>query len=294
MKDMKQILEHVGSLPPLPGTALKLMNVINEPSSTVHDIVVAIRYDQAVTTEVLKLCNSAYFGLSRQVTSLSDAMRFLGTVKVLQLVMAVHTNGLLSRAQPGYGLAPGVLWKHSVAVALACAAFAQRLGLADANLLFTAGLLHDIGKVVLSQHVAEEFAKIVRLVTEDKLSFVEAELRVLGFCHQRAGALLARRWQLPEEITRCIRHHHDPSGLDPPDKLVDVVYMGNAVCLLLGLGLGEDGLYSRAREDVLQRHNLTERDLEAVGPQIVADLKQVEQMFDDTAGGHPNKVAARG
>ncbi len=291
MKDINEILEQVQALPPLPDTAIKLMSVVNEPSSTVDEIVEAIRYDQAVTTDVLKLCNSAYFGLSRQVTSLNDAMMYLGTVKVLQLVMGVHTNALLAKEQVGYGLEPGVLWKHSVAVALASAEFAQRLKLPNVGLPYTAGLLHDIGKVILNEYVAEEFTEIVRRVTEDKLSFIEAEEQVLGFSHEQVGALLAEQWKLPDAIVRCIRHHHDPSALDSPDPLVDVVYLANCVCLLLGLGLGEDGLFYRADEEVMRRHGVTESDLEAVGLETMTDPKRVQEMFSSTAKRNPKAVA---
>lgn len=288
MNAAKDIIQRVGALPPLPDTAVKLMNVINDPSSTVNDIVDTVKYDQAVTAEVLKLCNSAYFGLSRTITSLSEAMLRLGTVKVLQLVMSVHTNALLSREQTGYGLDPGVLWKHSVAVALAATCVAKRLNVTNVNLVFTAGLLHDIGKVVLNEYVAEDFAKIVHTVKENKKSFVEAEQEILGFSHQEIGAKIAEMWSLPDAIVRCVRFHHDPGELDPPDPLVDTVYLANCICLLLGIGLGEDGLFYRADEEVIARHNLAESDLEIIGAQMLTDLKRVEQLFADT--GEPSRA----
>lgn len=281
MTSAKDILEKVGRLPPLPSTALKLMDVINDPGSTVEEIVETIKYDQAVTGEVLRLCNSAYFGLSRTVTSLNEAMRYLGTAKVLQLVMSVHTSSTLAGEQAGYGLEPGILWKHSVAVALASSAIAQRLESPDANLVFTAGLLHDIGKVVLNEYVAEDFAEIVRRVSEQHLSFSEAEQQVLGFSHQEIGGRIVEMWQLPDPIVRCVRWHHDPGELDPPDPLVDIVHLANCVCLLMGIGLGEDGLYSRADEGAMRRNGLHVRDLEMIGVQMLTDLKQVEQLFAD-------------
>jgi putative nucleotidyltransferase with HDIG domain len=280
--EIKDILRRVSSLPPLPDTALKLMNVINDPRSTVDDIVETIRYDQAVTSQVLRLCNSAYFGLSRRITSLNDAMLCLGVVKVLQLVMSVHSNGLLAREQVGYGLEPGMLWRHSVAAALASPLVAQRMKLSNGSLAFTAGLLHDVGKVVLNEYVAEEFAEIVRRVTEDKLSFTEAEEQVLGFSHQEIGGRIAEAWQLPDPIIRCIRYHHDPSIVDPLDPLVDAIYLANSISLMMGIGLGEDGLCYRADATVMERHNMFERDLEEIGTQMLVDLKRVEQMFTDT------------
>lgn len=283
MNSVKDIIDCVSSIQPLPDTALKLMNVMSDPRSTLDNIVDTIKYDQAVTGQVLKLCNSSFFGLSRKVTSLNDAMLCLGTVKVLQLVMSVHTNNMLSSENRGYGLEPGVLWKHSVAVALASSLFAQRIRLPDVSLVFTAGLLHDIGKVILNEYVAEEFAEIVRLVADDNLSFVEAEQKVLGFSHEEVGGLIAEKWKLPPAIVRCIRFHHVPSSLDPPDALVDTVYLANCVCLMLGIGLGEDGLCYRADPAVLGRRGLCESDLEMIGAQTVIDLQRVETLFDGAA-----------
>lgn len=282
MTSADEILKQVGMLPPLPGTAVKLMGVINDPRSTVEDIVETIKYDQAVTGEVLRLCNSAYFGLSRTITSLQDAMLCLGTVKILQLVMSVHTNSMLSCAQSGYGLEPGILWKHSVAVALASSTVAQRVKNSNASLVFTAGLLHDIGKVVLNEYVAEEFGKIVHLVSEQGLSFSEAEHQVLGFSHEEIGAKVAEKWKLPAPIVHCIRWHHDPGHLDPFDPLVDVVHLANCTCLLMGIGLGEDGLYCRADGGAMERLGLHERDIEVIGAQTLDDLKRVEELFSDT------------
>lgn len=284
MTDVKDIVARVDSLPPLPATSVRLLGVINDPGSTIRDIVETIKYDQALTSDVLRLCNSAYFGLSRQITSLNEAMVRLGTTKILQLVMSVHATSALSQAQQGYGLGVGVLWKHSVAVAQGSALVAQRLQLSNVNLAFTAGLLHDIGKVILSQHVADEFQKIIHLVCEEKRSFVEAERAVLGFDHTEIGAMLAERWKLPENIVRCIRYHHEPGRLEIPDGIVDAVYLANCVCLMLGIGLGADGLSYRADESVVTRHHLTESDLEGVGVAVLADLEQMKDAYDEETG----------
>ncbi len=275
----EEIAAKVGALPPLPGTALRLVTVINDPSSTVDDVVEAVRYDQAVTAEVLRLCNSAYFGLSRKITSLHDATVCLGLLKVLQLVMAVHANALLSKEQSGYGLEPGVLWRHSVGVAMASSAIAERIRLPSPGLVFTAGLLHDIGKVVLNEYVADKFAEIVALVAKNRMSFEEAEQNVLGFSHATVGSMVAENWKLPEALVRCIRYQHSPSSLDPPDAHVDTIHLADCICMLLGVGLGEDGLAYRADHAAMARCGLGEQDLETIGIGMMTELKKVEQVF---------------
>ncbi|NLX13058.1 MAG: HDOD domain-containing protein [Phycisphaerales bacterium] len=287
MTRMDEILDRVAAIQPLPDTVMKLMNVINDPKSTIEDIIEVIRYDQAVTTQMLRICNSAYFAVSREIDSLNDAIRMLGTMKILQLVMAVHSNSLLANRQSGYGLEPGILWKHSVGVAITATWFAEKIHYANANLAFTAGLLHDVGKTILNEYVGKDFAEIVRRVNEDNLSFCEAEHAVLGFSHEEIGAKVAEKWQVPEHITRCIRHHHDPRPLTPPDPLVDAVYLANCVCLLLGIGLGADGLSYRADHEIMERYGLRESDLEIAGTQMMLELKRVMQMY--AAPGQPQE-----
>lgn len=293
MSRMDEIIARVGEIKPLPGTVVHLIGVINDPRSTVHDIVETIRYDQALTTRMLRICNSVYFGLSREVESIEDAMRFLGTLKVLQMVMAVHTSALLNRGQEGYGLEPGVLWKQSVATALACTAFAEHTHPANPSLTFTAGLLHDVGKVVLNEYVAAEFAEIVKFVTERQISFLEAEREVLGFTSTEIGARLAEKWKLPDSIVRCIRYHRSPGELNPPDILVDTVYLANVVCMLCGIGLGGDGLCYRADAGVMERYHLKESDLEMVGAQMLLDLRRVEAIFAEETSSLAPAGAAR-
>lgn len=273
------IVERVGSLPPLPDTIFRLVSIVGDPSANLTQIVDTIRYDQAFTAEVLKLCNSAYFGLSRAVESLDDAVRLLGTVKVLQLVVAAHSKAMLSRPQTGYGLPAGALWLHSVGVALAAQALARPMKLTQGGMLFTAGLLHDVGKVVLNEFVANDYLEITRRVTQDRIAFSEAEEQVLGFSHQEVGGRLAESWALPHPIVNCIRFHHNPLELEPADPFVDVIHIADAICIMFGIGGGDDGLAYRACPAVMSRNGLSEGDVESIGADVVAEVKQVQALL---------------
>lgn len=277
---LTEVLQRVESLPRLPDSSLRLLKVLSEPNSTIAEIVESIRYDQTVTADLLRMCNSSHYGLSRQIASVDQAISLLGTAKVLQLVMAAHTQAMFSKPQEGYGLRPGALWIHSVAVALGCQIFAKQWGLAEVGLVFTAGLMHDIGKVVLNEYVASEYAEIARRVADEGISFLEGEQQVLGFTHPDIGAHIANQWGLPEPIVRCIRYHHEPESLSKPDPLVDVVHLADAVCLVLAIGGGDDGLLYRAHPAVMERHNVTEPNLENVGADIILELKSVQQDFN--------------
>jgi putative nucleotidyltransferase with HDIG domain len=274
-----EIVERVGTLPPLPAMIDRLVQVVGDPKSSLAQIVETIRYDQVLTTEVLRLCNSAYFGLSRKIESLDDAVRLLGTVKVLQLVIAAHTKAMLSRPQSGYGLPAGALWLHSIGVALGTQQLARPMKLTHLGLLFTAGLLHDVGKVVLNEFVAKEYAEIAQCVAQRHCSFAEAEQEVLGFTHPEVGARLAEKWSLPQTIVRCIRYHHTPEACPEPDPLVDAVHLSDSVCILLGVGAGDDGLSYRVSQNVLDRYALSQSELEIVGADVIAEVKSVQAML---------------
>ena len=276
---LRELLQQTDTLPKLPDTTLRLVAVLGDPASGLTQITDAIRYDQAVTTRLLRLCNSAYFGLSRRIVSLDDAVRYVGSTKLMQLVMAAHTQTLLGPAQTGYGLRPGALWLHSVAVALACQSVAERFGTCDKGVLFTVGLLHDIGKIVLNEHVAREYAQIVGLVHGANISFLEAERRVLGITHTEVGQMVASRWGLPEPIPACIRYHHEPQALPTPDPILDALHLADAACLLLGIGGGDDGQMYRVDPVVLERSGMNATDVENLGAGLVDELKCVQKLF---------------
>ena len=277
----QDILRRVESLPPLPGTALRLIDVVNEPNATMEEVLEVVKYDQAVTGALLRYCNSAHTGLSRTIGSLKEAIVLLGTSKLVKLALSIHADSMLGSPQDGYGLERGDLWRHSAAVALGSPIVARRLKIDNANLLFTAGLLHDVGKVILNEYVADELAEIIRRVDELGQSFLEAEQETLGFTHAELGAMVAEQWKLPETIVRCIRYHHTPGEADPTDPAIDAVHIADVLCLMLGVGLGVDGLSYHADPAVMQRHNFTERDVEVLGSEMLTELGQLEDLVSD-------------
>ncbi len=274
-----EVVERVTALPHLPDTLMRLVSVVSDPRSSLSQIVETIRYDQVITAEVLRLCNSAYFGLARTVESLDDAVRLLGTLKIMQLVMAAHSRALLSRAQEGYGLPAGALWSHSVAVALGGQLLARQMKLQQVGLLFTAGLLHDVGKVVLNEYVARDYAEIARRVQEDHITFCEAEAQVLGFTHPEVGSRLADTWSLPDTIARCIRYHHEPKECPIDDPLVHAIHLSDSVCLMMGVGGGDDGLAYRCDPDIMTRYKIGPEDLDLLGADLITELHTVQALF---------------
>lgn len=276
---IEQIIERADSLPRPPAAIAQLIEVINNPSSSFSQIVDVIRFDQEITSRILRLCNSAYFGASSHVSSLDAAVKLLGTSKLLQFVMAAHSGPLLTPPQAGYGLPRGALWEHGVAVALASQRLGKQLEFPRPGTLFTAGLLHDMGKLLLNEQVGREYARIAARCRAEGISFIEAEQQVLGTTHAEVGARVAQRWRLPEEIIRVIRHHHEPSACQPADQAVDIVHVADAGCLLMGIGGGDDGPLYRIDSGALARCGLGQGDIERVGAEVVAELKGIRDIL---------------
>lgn len=273
------ILARVDALPALPAAAYRLTRIIQDPDCKLKDVVDTIRFDSSVTAQLLRICNSAYYGLARRIVAVEDAVRLLGMAKVVQLALAAHARTLLNGTQAGYGLSAGALWLHSVAVALAAQKIAQRSSGAAQTTLFTAGLLHDIGKIVLNEHLADAYARVASRVIQEGISFPEAEAAELGYTHAELGARVAEKWQLPDEIVRSIRYHHTPSELDPANPVVDAVHAADVICLLIGVGGGDDGQMYRADEAAIQRIGMNREAFDAIGVEVITELKAVQSQF---------------
>ncbi len=288
--EIVDIVESVEQLPVLPGTTLRLINILSDVNTSIDQVVDAIRHDQNLTAQVLKLCNSAYFGLSRQIVSLQDAVTYLGATQLLQLVFSVHCKSTFSKNQEGYGLLAGMLWKHSNAVAIASEKIANHKNLKPTSgLLFTAGLLHDIGKVILDQALSEHYQQVLELAETEQIRFDEAEKIVLGFSHEDIGQMIANKWQLPEEIVATTKYHHESENYKGNDDqvalVVEVVHIADSLVMMLGIGIGTDGLRYRINENLINKYELKKDYIDRLGVEVLASLEKIEKLYGDQNSG---------
>ncbi|MFA5864563.1 MAG: HDOD domain-containing protein [Phycisphaerae bacterium] len=281
------LVERVEHLPVLPSTTVRLICLLNDKSTTIEQIVEVIQYDQNLTVQVLKLCNTAYFGLVRRISSLREALVYLGAKNIMQIVMGIHCGTLFQQPREGYGLMAGMLWRHSTAVALIAERLAKNY-LKDgpqAGMFFTAGLLHDIGKVVMDQVLDESYAQILELLSARPMRFYEAEREIVGFCHMEVGEMITTRWQLPETIVAVTRHHHEPENYSGANELVrqavELVHIADALALSLGMGVGNDGLMYSHSSRIVERYGMTAGQLDMIGAEVLSELQSVEQIYQE-------------
>ena len=285
MSRREEILASIESVPSMPAAAIEAIALLQDPDVDVGKLMQTIEYDPGLTSNLLRLANSAYYGGARTISSLRDAIVRLGTKCILQMVVASAASPLIRPALSGYDLPPGELWRHSVAVAVGAEQVAAALGVQTPDQAFTSGLLHDVGKILLGTFMEVDAGPIINLARAEQISFEVAERRVLGIDHAEAGAALLEAWELPETIVRVNRWHHSPEGFAGDPLVVDLVHVADALCLQGAIGAGgADGLHYRPSHEVVERIGLTTLAAETAVCGIMQGLSDLGGLFDDGPG----------
>lgn len=277
---LNQLVNCVQELPPLPDTALKVLKMADDPAISARDIGHTISADIALTSQLLKIANSAYYGMPRKVSTVSEAVLILGMQALRNLALAAAACDTLKREMPGYCMAAGELWQHSIICAITAQLIARRTKAVRIEEAFVAGLLHDVGKVVLNIHVEHQFQAILALAELDAMPFHEAEKCVLGFDHAEVGAQVAEKWNLPSSLCSAIAGHHCLDRGSATPELTAIIYLANALCNAEGLPLGSVQLPADIHPAALQRLNLSEHDLVCLMEEMTIEIGRAQNMFD--------------
>ena len=279
MSRVDDILAAVENVPSSPQVLQKVLALVNDPDFSFDRLMDIVSLDPGITAAVLRMCNSAYFGLKQPVSSLQQALTFLGVNNIIDVVMSNEVVGFYRDSQEGYIMERGELWRHSMATALLARMIGKEMKFNDLSTLFTAALLHDIGKIVLSQFVKEEFEAIEKLVQEQGRDFVAAERQVLGLDHAVLGAKMAQLWKLPAPIIRAIAYHHDPMKAKGDQQLVRLVALANLIVLSMGVGGGVQGLAVPAPSELLTEFKLTSQNLQEYHLKVGDILHEADELL---------------
>jgi putative nucleotidyltransferase with HDIG domain len=270
----KEIVTAIKAFPGMPGTALKLLALIDNPAMRVSQIETILRNDPGLTANVLILANSAYFGIPSKVGSIRQAVILLGLKRLIQMVIAACVSAIMDKPVPGYDLSPGELWRHSIAVSVAAEGLVKELKIEAAEEIFTAALLHDVGKLVLGQFVKRDLSQIQAAVSQG-VSFDMAETIVLGINHAEVGARILTNWALPLEIVNAIKFHHAPQNCAHPSTMLDIVHVANCMSMMIGSGIGRDGLDQQPGAEAVERLGLKAVHLERVADQTMQYVNEL-------------------
>lgn len=240
----EKIIQQVKVVPPLSRTASDLLLVLENPDHTINDVVQVISSDPMLVGQLLKIANCAAFARRTPVDSIGGAVSYLGDKLVVGIALGASAGKLYDAPLKGYEGRSGILWAHSLRTAVAAREIAKYTsGKVGSGVAYTAGLLHDIGKALLSIHLEERGKDIYRLIESDHLDFLEAERRIAGADHCEVGELVARHWNLPESLHQAIMLHHDPSKAPEAHRpLCYVIHLADTVAMMAGAGTGLDTL----------------------------------------------------
>ncbi|MCP4292335.1 MAG: HDOD domain-containing protein [bacterium] len=237
---LKKIIMSTRDLPAMPQVASKVLELSSDPNTSAKQLQQVISDDQAMTARILKIANSAMYSCSRKIKTLTEAIVMLGFNSIRSLVVTSAARNLYNTRTSRSGLKERLLWEHSIGVGFACRMLAEKHAPTLTEEAFLAGLMHDIGKLVLNIRIPEQFDEIVQVVYNENKSFHETEMLQFGFTHAEVGALLVNKWKLSSLLEDVIRNHHTPEAFSPDNPLLLYLDLANKLCRQLGIGFTDD------------------------------------------------------
>ncbi|RJR48417.1 MAG: HDOD domain-containing protein [Desulfobacteraceae bacterium] len=269
-----RILKRVTDLPPMPQTVFKAREILKDPRSSFQELAKILESDQGIAARVLKMANSAYYGMMGKVSSLQHASVLLGYKTLAEIVSLAGASTVLGSVLEGYGLSAGDLWKHSLGVAFGSRIIAAKKKPDLANDAFAAGLIHDAGKLVLDPYIFERKEAFNLYMEGEAKPFLVAEKQILGFDHAEIAFELCKVWNVPQPLIRAIRYHHSPAN-GQGDDLAHIVHMADAVSMMSGIGAGLDGLQYEMDDRTMQMLGMQEEDIPAIMVEIVESVQRI-------------------
>jgi putative nucleotidyltransferase with HDIG domain len=222
------IIRTVENLRPMPTSITRALRAIEDSSATSTEISEIIGLDQALSASILQSANSVAMGFSTDCSKLSEAVMRLGFKRLKGLILGIAAVGPFNQSLKGYRFGAGELWNHSIATAVSAEWIARELRYPDPEEAYTAGLLHDMGKLFLDQFVFSDYTRIVDLMLKYKLTLYMAEEQLLGIDHAKVGGLIAEKWNFPVVLVDAIRYHHTPSFARSNQRLPAIVNVANS------------------------------------------------------------------
>jgi putative nucleotidyltransferase with HDIG domain len=279
-----EILRSVQQVPLLSASASRLLQITANPDHDLADVINVLKCDSALTARLLKVVNSAAFGLLNPIYSIDRALAYLGERIVVGIAIEESAGQLFEKKLQGYESQSGDLWRHNLLTAIASREVA-RLTDSELNpdLTFTGGILHDIGKAIVSDFLTGTSKKLLDCIDRQEVAdYLTGEKEVLGIDHTRAGYELAKYWHLPEPLQMVILHHHYPAAAPKNfQPLVYAVHLGDIIAMMCGSGTGADSLCYQLDPNYTRYFDLSSDDLSRIMLQAEEEFHKIEDSILD-------------
>ena len=274
------IAVRIGMFPSMPVFVSEILSKLHDRDVDIIQLSEKIRVDPGMTANVLRLANSAQFGAIRSIGSLHEAIVRLGMKQLFQMVVALGITRHIAKPLPGYELVPEELFYHSLWTALAAEELCKTLNIKTPDLLFTAGLLHDLGKLVMDEFVQEYKDELLTLRDQKDGSFEQLENEIFGINHAEAGALIIDGWNFPTELVAAAKWHHAPEEAGEYKPLAAVVHIAEFLAYSEGVGTGIDGLTYHLSSETISDLGLKTKTIEYVASQVPEKMKLLGRVLN--------------
>ncbi len=270
-KVLRHKVESINTLPTVPSVLKRLSAVIEKPRITIVEISAFISNDPALTTKVLKMVNSAIYGFPGRIASVSHATMLLGLNVIKGLLLGVSVFELMQKTMSG-------LYEHSLACAIASRVIAQKKNLKEPEEISVAGLLHDIGKVILILEFAEQYEAAMKEAKEKKLSIFEAEKNQFGATHADAGGWLAEKWRFPVNLIEVIQFHHRPVLAKNAPLETAIVHVADLLVRARGFGFAGEDFVPDVNPVAYELLKLSDQDIKDVLREMEDNMESAEDI----------------
>ncbi len=283
-EQLKDKIEHFANLPTLPQVATRLMSMINNPLTSSSDVAFIVGQDLSLSAKVLRLANSAFYGIPRSITNINNAVVILGLKVINTMVLSLTVFDMFPENRRSAALFNRkTFWVHSLSCGLVAKFLATRIRkviLFDPEEAFCAGLLHDIGKVVMEQYLHDDFHQALEFASRNKIPIFQAENSQLGYSHTDIAEWLTESWSLPTEIRLSLIHHHDPAASIQCQDIIALCHIADWLCYETGMVINGDYQAPELQENCIKLLKLLPQDIDAIKELLPSELEKTSIFFD--------------
>ena len=273
--NINELISKVKDLPPLPNIVSRAMEIAHDPNGSVRELQILIAKDQALSAKILRIVNSAMYALRREVSTVSHAVSVLGIDTVFSVIMAASVENVFQSAK---SLGTKLFSEHSWGTAIAARAISMRIQYEKPEEALISGLMHDIGKPILMQNFSDQYNEIANDVYRGATSFHQSELLAFGFSHAHVGALLARKWNFPPQLSEAVGYHHNPINAPNFRKLACIVSLANSLMISMEIGFQKDKTLKVEELPAAEELELNKPALDTLTTEIQSGIKATSGM----------------
>jgi len=276
---IEEILKDPSKLPAMSHVVIRVMELLRDPAVSINQLATEISNDPSITASIIKLSNSAFYRASKPIRTVQEALMTLGIQTVKEMILVSASKAVLHKDLKGYSLDAEEVWVHSLIVGLLSSNIVEHKKIdLPKDLAFTSGLLHDIGKVILTQFFPYHILDIRNELKNMTTTFTELEKKYFGYDHQEVGVQVLSAWNFPAELIEVVGHHHNPQNAKKFPLLASVVHIANTIAIISGIGIDIGGINHELSSFALQKTGINDSDLEMYYMQIPDLQKQIQDL----------------